>query len=178
MKKIIICGSHYGTTKQYATELSRRLGIELVEYSKLKSLSEYDTIVYMGALYAGGVLGLKETVKLLPSAINKKIYIVTVGLADPKDDVNISNIRNSIKQQVPPDVFSEAHFFHLRGGIDYKRINFKHKFMMRLLYNKVKKIPVEEQDAETKAMIATYNKEVNFVDFDSLNEIIESVQLE
>lgn len=37
---------------------------------------------------------------------------------------------------------------------------------MKLLYNKVKKLPPEQQRAETRAMIETYNRKVDFVDFD------------
>jgi len=43
---------------------------------------------------------------------------------------------------------------------------------MKLLYNKVKNLPPEQQNAETKALIDTYNQKVDFVDLDSLSEII------
>ncbi len=34
MSNIIIYGSHYGTTKQYAEELSRRTNIEAVSFER------------------------------------------------------------------------------------------------------------------------------------------------
>lgn len=43
--------------------------------------------------------------------------------------------------------------------------------MMKFLYNKAKKLPAEKQTAEVKTMIETYNTKVDFVDFDSLNQI-------
>ena len=47
---------------------------------------------------------------------------------------------------------------------------------MKLLYNTIKNIPEEKQTAENKAMIETYNKKVDFIDFSSLDEIIHEIQ--
>ncbi|NMA51514.1 MAG: hypothetical protein GX949_00690, partial [Peptococcaceae bacterium] len=55
MDKIIIYGSQYGTTERYAGELSKRTGIKALSYEAVKDLSMYDTIIYLGGLYAGGV---------------------------------------------------------------------------------------------------------------------------
>lgn len=66
--------------------------------------------------------------------------------------------------------------FHLRGGIDYGKLNFIHKTMMTLLYNKVKNLPEEKKTAEVKAMIDTFNQKVDFVDYDSLKPIVEEIQ--
>ena len=50
------------------------------------------------------------------------------------------------------DLNENAQIFHLRGGIDYSRLNFKHK-----------------------AMIETYNQKVNFVDFEILNRLTDCI---
>ena len=47
---------------------------------------------------------------------------------------------------------------------------------MKLLYNAVKNLPKERQTAEDRAMIETYNKKVNFIDFSSLDKIITEAQ--
>ena len=59
--KIIIYGSKYGTAKRYAEEISKRTNIKLESYENLKNIEEYETIIYIGALYAGGVLGMAKT---------------------------------------------------------------------------------------------------------------------
>ena len=177
MNSIIIYGSHYGTTKQYAEELSKRTNIKAISFKKFnQQINDYDNIIYLGALYAGGVLGMSKTLKKLNNISNKKILIATVGLSDPTDEVNKNNIRNNIKNQIPKEVLEKAKIFHLRGGIDYSKLNFAHKTMMKLLYNAVKNLPNEKQTAEDRAMIETYNKKVNFIDFSSLDEIINEVQ--
>lgn len=63
MKSVIIFGSQYGSAKQYAEALSEKLNIDCFDYRKLKSDKKYDTILYIGSLYAGGVLGLAKTLK-------------------------------------------------------------------------------------------------------------------
>lgn len=177
MNSIIIYGSHYGTTKQYAEELSKRTNIRAISFKKFnQQINDYDNIIYLGALYAGGVLGMSKTLKKLNNISNKKILIATVGLSDPTDEVNKNNIRNNIKKQIPKEVLEKAKIFHLRGGIDYSKLNFAHKTMMKLLYNAVKNLPNEKQTAEDRAMIETYNKKVNFIDFSSLDKIANGIQ--
>ena len=177
MNSIIIYGSHYGTTKQYAEELSKRTNIKAISFKKFnQQINDYDNIIYLGGLYAGGVLGMSKTLKKLNNISNKKILIATVGLSDPTDEVNKNNIRNNIKNQIPKEVLEKAKIFHLRGGIDYSKLNFAHKTMMKLLYNAVKNLPNEKQTAEDRAMIETYNKKVNFIDFSSLDKIANEIQ--
>lgn len=177
MNSIIIYGSHYGTTKQYAEELSKRTNIKAISFKKFnQQINDYDNIIYLGSLYAGGVLGMSKTLKKLNNISNKKILIATVGLSDPTDEVNKNNIRNNIKNQIPKEVLEKAKIFHLRGGIDYSKLNFAHKTMMKLLYNAVKNLPNEKQTAEDRVMIETYNKKVNFIDFSSLDKIANEIQ--
>ena len=175
MNSIIIYGSHYGTTKQYAEELSKRTNIKVVSYEKVKQINDYNNIIYLGGLYAGGVLGMSRTLKKLNNLSNKRIILITVGLADPTDEKNINNIRNNIERQVRKEIFEKANIFHLRGGIDYSKLNFVHKNMLKLLYNAIKNIPSEEQTAENNAMIETYKKKVSFVDFSSLDIIVNKI---
>lgn len=177
MNSIIIYGSHYGTTKEYAEELSKRTNIKAISFKKFnQQINDYDNIIYLGALYAGGVLGMSKTLKKLNNISNKKILIATVGLSDPTDEVNKKNIRNNIKNQIPKEVLEKAKIFHLRGGIDYSKLNFAHKTMMKLLYNAVKNLPNEKQTAEDRALIESYNKKVNFIDFSSLDKITNEIQ--
>ena len=174
--KIIIYGSQYGTTKQYAMELSKKTNIKAESYENIKNIDEYETIIYIGALYAGGVLGMAKTLKKISNCENKKIIIATVGLADPMDKKNINNIENSMKRQLSNEIYEKASIYHLRGGIDYSKLNFLHKTMMRFLYKKIKSLPEEKKTAEDKAMIDTYNQNVSFVDFSSLENIISEIK--
>lgn len=173
--KIILFGTTYGSSKLYAEELSKRTDIEARSYDEVSSIDGYDTVIYIGSLYAGGVQGMKKTFSKLTDVGEKKIIIATVGLADPTDSENINSIRNSIKNQLSDEVYNRAIIYHLRGAIDYAKLGFKHKTMMSLLYNKAKNLPEEKKTAEVRAMIETYNKQVNFIDYESLTPIVEII---
>ena len=174
--KIIIYGSQYGTTRQYAEELSKRTGIEAVEYANIQDINQYDTIIYLGALYAGSVLGMKKTLNKIRNVRDKKVVIASVGLADPNDKGNRDRIREEIKRQVHNCVYDKAKIYYLRGGIDYSNLSLKHKTMMAFIHRKVKVLREEEKTAEIRAVIETYGKKVDYIDFDTLNPIIEYVQ--
>ena len=165
MGALIIYGSQYG--------FSQMTGIPCTNYEELKDLAGYDKVIHFGGLYAGGVKGLKDTLKALPDGA--KLIIVTVGLADVHDKENTDNIKKSIRKQVPERLYNEVAIFHLRGGIDYKKLNLRHRAMMTLLYNKAKHLPEEEKTAELRAMIETFNSEVDFVDYDTLEPIAEGI---
>lgn len=173
--KIIIYGSQYGTTRKYADELAKRTNIECKSYEDVIDIEQYNTVIYIGGLYAGGVLGMKKTLAKISQCQNKKIIIVTVGLADPMDADNTDNIKSNMKRQLSKELYENAHIFHFRGGIDYSYLNFKHKTMMGLLYKKAVGLPEEKKTAEIKAMIETYNQKVDFVDFESLNQLIDCI---
>lgn len=171
--KIIIYGSQYGTTKRYAEELGKRTNIVVKNYGEIDDINNYDTIIYFGALYAGGVMGLKKTFSKLSSSDDKKIIIATVGLADPADNENTTTIKKGMEKQLSKDLFEKAHILHLRGGIDYSCLGIKHRTMMAMLYKKATGLPEEKKTSEVKAMIDTYNQKVDFIDLSRLDEIME-----
>ena len=176
MSSLIIYGSCYGTTKQYAEELAKKTGIEAKSYKDVKNINDYNTVIYLGGLYAGGVEGMKKTLKNLAYTEDKKIIIATVGLADPTDKLNVENIRMKMRSQLTPELFEKANIFHLRGGIDYSKLNFMHRSMMSLVCKKALSVPEEEKTAEIRAMIETYNKQVYFIDFGTLEPILNAIE--
>ena len=117
-----------------------------------------------------------RTAKKIPADQCKKFIVITVGLADPADEKNIQNIRASALRQIPKPLADKTEFCHLRGGIDYEKLSFKHRMMMKLLYEQVKKQPVGEQDADTRAMIETYGQKVSFVDTKCLDDIVKKLE--
>ena len=173
MKKVIIYGSHYGTTRRYAEKLSELTGIEAINYSDVKNLSGYETVIHMGGLYAGGVKGLKNTVKLL--ADSTRLIVVTVGLADVTKKENTDHIKKSVGMQLPQSVLERTTILHLRGAMDYSKLNIAHKSMMALVYKKTKSTPDEEKTEEVKDMIATYGQKADFMDFSSLEKVMEKL---
>ncbi len=174
MNTLIIYGSQYGTTKRYAEKFAEMTHFPIVSYKEAKALSGYDQIVYFGALYARSIKGLKKTLKKVSP--DTKLIIATVGLADVSDKENIDKIRNLVQNQVPKQLLKNASYFHLRGGIDYSKLNFLHKTRMKIVYNSLKNKPAECLKQEDKGLRESYGKKVDFVDFDSLKPILEAVR--
>lgn len=165
----IIYGSHYGTTERYAQELSRRVGIPAVDYRKMGEISSQDTVIYLGGLYAGGLVGLKKSLPKLKTTAN--LIVVTVGLADPEEEKNVQHIRASVTKQLGEELTAKTTFIHLRGGIDYGKLNMLHRTMMRMLYSQIKKKPVDQLSEEDQELIDTYGKKVDFTDLSSVEKI-------
>ena len=173
MDQLIVYGSQYGTTQRYAERFSELTRLPCIRSEAVKDLSCYGRVIHFGGLYAGGVKGLRRTLRALGE--HTGLVIVTVGLADVTDEENLANIRNALKRQVPGHLLEKTQVFHLRGGIDYSRLNFAHRTMMRLLYAAAKNQPPEQQNAETRAMIETYGKAVDFVDLAALGPIVQAL---
>ena len=178
MEHIIVYGSQYGSTRRYAEKLSEQTGIPAVSYKDAPVLSDKTIIVYLGGLYAGGVLGLAKTLRDFSIQDGQKLILVTVGLADPSEPVNRHNIRASLQRQLPAELFDRANFFHLRGGIDYQKLSIGHRTMMKLLHQSLRRTPYENQTAEDRTLVETYGKQIDFTDFGALKPIICEIQRE
>ncbi len=178
MKHIIVYGSQYGSTRRYAEKLSEQTGIPAVGYKDVPNLSDMKIIIYLGGLYAGGVLGLAKTLRNFSLQDGQKLILVTVGLADSNEPENQHNIRTSLQKQLPAGLLDQAKIFHLRGGIDYQQLSFGHRTMMKLLYQSLRRTPLEKQTAENRALIETYGKKVDFTDFGALEPIVLEIQRE
>ena len=175
MSRIIIYGSEYGTAKKYADELSRRTEIDAVSFKDAASLSEYSTVIYIGAIYAGGVLGLAKTIKKLGASNVDKLLIATVGVTDPSDTEYMSSVDNAAAKKLPPEIMKKARIFHLRGGIDYTKLSFKHRTLLKMLYKRAVKLPEEQKTADIKAIIETYDKTVDYTDFSDLDMLTAEI---
>jgi menaquinone-dependent protoporphyrinogen IX oxidase len=164
----VIYKSHYGTTRQYAQWIAKALDAELFETSKMKpaQLSAYDVVVYGGGLYAGGIDG----VGLVTKNPCKSLIVFTVGLADPAQ-TDYSAILN---RNFTPELLAKTKVFHLRGGIDYRRLNFLHRGMMAM----VKKMVAGkgERSEEAGPFLETYGGQVDFTDESTIQPLVSYVK--
>lgn len=170
MEIAVVYQSHYGTTKKYAEEIAKTLKADLWEKSSISpaKLSSYDLVIYGGGIYASGILGI-ESVTKHPI---KKLIVFTVGLANPA----ITDFSKIIEKNIPMPLREHTKVFHLRGGIDYKKLKFLHRGMMAAMkkFSVGKKSP-DERSSEDQAFLDTYGKEVDFTDFQTIRPIIDYI---
>ena len=176
MESIILYGSRYGATRRYALALSEHTGIPACSYRDKPNLSDKKIIVYLGGLYAGGVLGLAKTLRHFSLQPGQTLLIATVGLADPGDPATRANLCASLQRQLPPGLLEQAQVFHLRGGIDYQKLSPAHRAVMGLLYRALRSKPAETLPAEDRALIETYGKQVDFTDLLTLTPMVEEIR--
>ena len=166
---IIIYGSRHGAAKRYAEGLAERTGIKAIDYCEVDSLEPYKRVIYIGAIYASGVIGLKKTVAKLRQ--DQEFFVVTVGMVDPADEAFIGSFRAALKKQIPPQMYDEKRIFHLRGAIDYSQLELKYRILMKMMYSQATKVPEEKLTSEFKAVLATYGKKVDYVDLEMLQPL-------
>ena len=175
MDGIIVYGSKYGSTRRYAEELSRLTGLSAIPCREFQGMAGGNTLVYLGALYAGGVLGLKQTMKGLFLREGQRLIVATVGLADPQIPQNRAHILAFLKRQMSPELFSQAVFFHLRGGIDYAVLSPRHRAMMAAMCFSLRRKPARQRSAEDQALLETYGKRIDFTDLSTLAPIAREI---
>jgi hypothetical protein len=171
---IIIYGSQHGSAKRYAEGLAERTGLKAVDYKEADSLGLYNRIIYFGAIYAGGVTGLKKTVAKLTQG--QELFVITVGMVDPADQAFIGPLREALKKLIPPQMYDEKRTFHLRGAIDYSQLELKYRILMKMMYSQASKLPEEKLTSEFKAVLATYGKKVDYVDLEMLRPLTAALK--
>lgn len=170
-KTIILYKSKYGSTKKYAEWLAEEISCKAYESSEAKkiALDGYDTVICGGGLYAGGISGVSSITGNWPLLENKNVIVFTVGVADPAK----TNYQAIIDKNSNTGQKEKIKFFHLRGGINYKKLGPLHKCMMKLLISVLKKKKESELSDEDKIMLESYGGAPDFTDRASLQPIID-----
>jgi flavodoxin len=170
-KKIaVIYQSIHSTTKKYAEWIAEELGAELLARKAAAELDKYDVVIYGGGLYGPSGIAGSDVV----SKKNlKHLVVFTVGLAAP----DITDYSAILKRNFPNAGIQPEKVFHLRGGIDYGKLNLVHRGMMAMLKKMtINKKPKEEWSTEDKLFAETYGGKIDFVDRNSITPIVEYVK--
>ncbi|MCR2044853.1 flavodoxin domain-containing protein [Anaerosalibacter massiliensis] len=170
-KIVVVYKSKYGSTKKYAQWIAEESKADLFEHSQvdIKKLMEYDTIVYGGGLYVSGIAGISVITKNYKALKDKRIIVFTVGLASTDRKEVFSPI---IEKNFSKEMSDSIKFFHLRGGIDYKKLGFIHKSMMAMLKTVISKKDSQELSDDDRELLATYGKKVDFTDKSTLKPLL------
>lgn len=176
MNAIILYGSQYGSARRYAEHLAQQTGIAALRYQDAPPLADLPLIVYLGGLYAGGVLGLRQTLRGFSPGPGQRLLLATVGLADPAMEENRDHIRRALQRQLPAGIWAQTRLFHLRGAMDYARLTRLHRTMMALLHRSLQKRPAQTWSEEDRALMETYGKRVDFVDLDALRPLAAEIE--
>ncbi|GHV51167.1 flavodoxin [Bacteroidia bacterium] len=174
-KVLVVYFSKYGSTKKYAEWIASELNGDIYNVNNIKQniLKNYDVIILGSALYAGKIKGINIIINNYEKIKHKKIIIYTCGLADYTKIENINTINKRLEGAIPENIKQNINIYYLRGGINYKELNLKHKIMMWLLKKSIMKKGLERINEEDKEFINTYGQTIDFTDKKNITEIIK-----
>lgn len=169
MKTIVVYKSKTGFTKKYAEWIAEDLSADLFEVSKVNIdiLTQYDTIIYGGSLYAVGIIGVKLITKNINNLKDKKVIVFATGASPARNDA----IKEVTDKNFTQDEQKYIKFFYLRGGFNYSKLNAFDKFLMTLLKWKIKHKKQEELSNDEIGMLSIYDKPVDY----TLRKNVESI---
>ena len=119
MNEIIIYKSKTGFTKQYAMWISEETGIEAksIKGIKLKSLKDYDRVIYGESIMASTIRYYKKIRQYNPNIVG-----FAVGWSS-YEEVNIEDIK--AKSEI------DGELFFLRGGVNFDKLSFISRFLLK-----------------------------------------------
>ena len=171
---VVLYSSRYGSTKRYAEAIAARLHCLALDTKKGKeALSDYETIIFGGGIYASGIRGVSLLTKNFQKLRDKRLFVFTVGISDPTDPSRFSPMLEKI---FSPEMRKQIRFFHFRGGMDYSKMSFLHRTMMKMLKSMIEKKPLSERTDEDEGILSTFGGKVDFFDENAISPLVEAVE--
>ncbi|MDO5558921.1 MAG: flavodoxin domain-containing protein [Oscillospiraceae bacterium] len=169
MKTIVAYKSKSGFTKTYAQWIARELGCDLKENPALSDISDYDTVIYGGGLYACNINGMRLITGNMNKLRDKNLIIFAVG-SNPGREENIKKLWDFA---LTPDQRKVIKTFYLRGGFDYSKLSSTNKVLMSLLKKRLEHMSDPGEDE--KGLLEAYNKPQDFTDKENIKAVTEYV---
>lgn len=172
MKTIVIYKSKTGFTKKYAEWIAQELSAEIFAASRVTPavLKSYETVIYGGGLYAGGINGIKLITRNLDKLQRQRVVVFATG-ASPAREETIDEVRN---KNFSPGQQKKIHFFYLRGGFDYSKLGLFDKLLMQLLKKKLQK--KANPTTDERGMLAAFKKPVDFTGKKHIRELVAFIR--
>lgn len=175
MKTVVIYKSKTGFTKKYAEWISEELSADIFDGSEVTTnmLTAYETVIYGGGLYAVGINGVKFIAQNLDKFKDKKVVVFATGVSPLREEV-VSEVKN---KNFTSEQQKFIRFFYLRGGFDYRKLNFFDKVLMRLLKTSIKwKVKRKKKlTSDEIGMLEIFDKPADYTRKNKIEEIIAYV---
>lgn len=185
----VIYYSKYGVTKKYAALIAGELGADLFEVKsiKFKDLKAYDTIVFGGGIYSGGIRGIELITKNWYKGLcEKKVICFAVGITVDKEENRNQCMDINFKKRFVTDAEGDhgredlsaselirekrlpIKCFFLPGAFEPNRVKGLDKFIIWITKRMIGDSP------EGKYLLDYFNEGCDLVDFDSIKPVVEA----
>ena len=160
-KTAVVYASRNGSTKQYAEWIARDCGADLIplEEAVIDRLALYDTLIYGGCVYSGIIQGISFVKNNRDLLKRMRLVVFTVGLTQPGDEAAFAQV---LDRNFTEEERRDIRFFHFPGALDYKKMSFLQRGMMRLLKKSIQKKPPEGRSQIEGYILESYGGKVDF----------------
>lgn len=172
-KTAVIYQSTYGTTRAYAQQIAQDIEADLMECKKarISDLVGYDTIILGGGIYAGRIHGSELLRRNYEMLKGKNLVVFSVGFTPPARTDILDKVRAA---NFEANQFKNIHFFHFRGGIDYKRIHLLHRVLLSIRRLSISLQPEHKRSDGNKRFLGQYGKNTE-LGLDSTHDLVTYV---
>lgn len=157
----IVYTSKHGHTKEYATMLGEKIGVEVYSFEDAKTkLNKTTKTIYMGWIHANKVVNYNKATKLFD------VYLVIAcGLCDTGTIIGDVRKRTKVNSSVP--------LFTVQGGLDRSTLKGMDKTLINMLIKGLSKNPNKTpQDARMYELLIS---DKNYVNESNLDEALNYI---
>ena len=195
-KVAVIYAGKYGSTKQYAQWICQETGGDLYAVSDCSAadLVDYDTVIFGGAIHAGGILGIDKLKKLYPFIADKQVLTFAVGLNTESEEARrecrelnftkqeiafkkiLRRIKGGGRKQSAREVeFSQLPCWFFRGAYDPGKVSGTDKAMMGVVKKMIAgKRPSEVTQSE-RELLRAIEEGADYMNRDCIRELIKAI---
>ena len=172
LQTVVIYRSTSGFTKKYAEWIAKECNADIYDAKEfsVQQLSDYSTIIFGGSLHAVGINGIKLVKQNLPKLTDKKIVVFAVGASPTKEGILSEIMGNNFSSNEQGNL----KLFYLRGGFDFKKLDFSNKVIMALF--RVRLSLKKNKSSDEIGMLAAYSKPMDFARKENIKQLVDYVQ--
>lgn len=166
-KGVVWYRSKYGAAKRYAHWLAEAAGFTCGDVKKYKRGEEqpYQTVVFCGGIYAGGLPGVSHWQKM--NLQGKRTAVLCVG-ASPYDE----SLFAEIKQRVRRGALEQAACFYARGAWDESAMSLVDRTLCRALIRSLQGKDPKEFAPWEAALVGAAGKRCDWTDRAALEPLL------
>lgn len=173
-KTAVVYATRNGSTKRYAEWIARSCGADLIplEEAVIDRLALYQTLVYGGCVYSGAIQGISFIKNNRDLLKHVHLVVFTVGLTQPGDEAAFAQV---LERNFTEEERKGIRFFHFPGALDYQKMGFLQKGMMRILKKSIQKKPSEARSRIETDILKSYGGRVDFSNAAYVKPLVEYV---
>lgn len=176
MSKIaVIYAGKYGTTQRYAGWIAEEIGADLFEAEKCRAadVMDYDTIVFGGAIHAGGILGIKFLKKNFSKLSGKRIFTFAVGL-----NVSSSQAQEECREINFVKKLAELPCWFLPGAYDPEKVTGFDKKLMGVVKKMITGKKAEEMTEDERKLLDAIENGASYVNREAIADLVQAVKFQ